>query len=264
MLGKSHLIVGGTAWLVAASTIPEALGRPSLRPAELGVGAVLACGSACAPDLDCPSSSIARCLGPVSYLTSRLVARLSLGHRQGTHSILAVALVALGMTAAVASSDGRIVKLGIAFLCSSLLYRVLLDGRGVVCAVLAAATAATLVTVAPESDYFAAAVVVGYLSHILPGDLVTVEGVPHPFWPLARDRRMRLPIIGCTDSRREHLIAAACGLLATWLLATSVFLPLWRDARPGPHPKIANSSPRRDDESSPRLGRAPAPMVIAR
>jgi membrane-bound metal-dependent hydrolase YbcI (DUF457 family) len=185
LLGKSHLIVGGTVWLLTATAAPELLGRPTLRPAELGCGVVVAMGSACAPDLDCPNSSIARCLDPVSYLASRVVAKLSLGHRQGTHSLLAALLITLGATAAVTSSSGRFVELGIAFLAASLVYRVLLDGRGVVCAVLAAATAATLVTIAPEPGYFAGAVIVGYASHIIPGDLVTVEGVPHPLWPLA-------------------------------------------------------------------------------
>lgn len=127
MLGKSHLVLGSTAWLVAATTAPELLGRPS--PAELGCGAVIAAGAACAPDLDCPNSSIARSLGPVSYVVSRVVAKLSLGHRQGTHSLLAVLLVALGVSAGAASSSRRFVELAVAFLAASLLYRVLLSAR---------------------------------------------------------------------------------------------------------------------------------------
>jgi membrane-bound metal-dependent hydrolase YbcI (DUF457 family) len=121
-----------------------------MSPAELGCGAVLACGFGIAPDLDCPSSSIARFAGPLSYGVSKLVAKIALGHRQGTHSLLAVIAVALGVTAAVHSPDARWVELGIAFLCASLLFRVLLDGRGLVCVAVAAPTPATRVTHAPE------------------------------------------------------------------------------------------------------------------
>jgi membrane-bound metal-dependent hydrolase YbcI (DUF457 family) len=226
-MGRSHILLSSASWLAVASAAPDLLGSSRLSPAELGCGAVLACGAAVAPDLDCPSSSISRCLGPVSQVASRhLVAKIALGHRQGTHSLLAVILVALGVIAAVHSSDARWFELGIAFLAASLIFHVLLDGRGVVCAALAAATAVTLVTIAPQPAFCAGAVIVGYLSHIA-ADLVTVEGVPHPLWPLVRKRRMRVPLIGRTDSWREHAIAAVFGAVAVWLLATAVFLPAW-------------------------------------
>jgi membrane-bound metal-dependent hydrolase YbcI (DUF457 family) len=199
-----------------------------MSPAELGCGAVLACGFGVAPDLDCPSSSIARFAGPLSHGVSKLVAKIALGHRQGTHSLLAVLLVAFGVILGVHSSDARWVELGLAFISASMLFRVLLDGRGLVCVALAAATAAALVTIAAEPGYFAAAAIVGYISHIFPGDFWTIEGVPSPLWPLDRKRRMRFPLLGHTDGWREHVIAAALGLLAAWLLATAVFLPAWK------------------------------------
>jgi membrane-bound metal-dependent hydrolase YbcI (DUF457 family) len=261
-MGRSHILLSSASWLAVASAAPDLLGSSRLSPAELGCGAVLACGAAVAPDLDCPSSSISRCLGPVSQVASRhLVAKIALGHRQGTHSLLAVILVALGVIAAVHSSDARWFELGIAFLAASLIFHVLLDGRGVVCAALAAATAVTLVTIAPQPAFCAGAVIVGYLSHIA-ADLVTVEGVPHPLWPLVRTRRMRFLLIGCTDSWREHAIAAVFGVLSVWLLATTVFLPVWRQApananaavrapsrRPAVvHSSTAPASPRRTAE----------------
>jgi membrane-bound metal-dependent hydrolase YbcI (DUF457 family) len=148
--------------------------------------------------------------------------------RQGTHSLLAVLLVAFGVIVGVHSPDARWVELGIAFLSASLLFRVLLGGRGLVCVALAAATAAALVTIAPEPGYFAAAIIVGYISHIFPGDFWTVDGIPSILWPLDRKRRMRFPLLGHTDGWREHAIASACGLLAVWLLVSTVFMPAWK------------------------------------
>jgi membrane-bound metal-dependent hydrolase YbcI (DUF457 family) len=207
VLGRSHLLLGATSWLAIASAAPDLLGSSRLSPAELGCGAVLACGAAVAPDLDCPSSSISRCLGPVSLLASRhLVAKIALGHRQGTHSLLAVLLVAFGVIVGVHSPDARWVELGIAFLSASLLFRVLLGGRGLVCVALAAATAAALVTIAPEPGYFAAAIIVGYISHIFPGDFWTVDGIPSILWPLDRKRRMREPVVAGPEHVANHAV----------------------------------------------------------
>jgi len=56
--------------------------------------AALGAAAALLPDLDIESSMVSNSLGPVTRLVSRGVAAVSGGHREGTHSLLALVLVA--------------------------------------------------------------------------------------------------------------------------------------------------------------------------
>ncbi|HEX7461737.1 MAG TPA: metal-dependent hydrolase, partial [Dermatophilaceae bacterium] len=54
----------------------------------------LGAAAALLPDLDIESSTVSNSLGPVTRLISRVVALVSGGHREGTHSLAALAFVA--------------------------------------------------------------------------------------------------------------------------------------------------------------------------
>src|SRR5450755_3420121 len=104
MMGRSHVLVGGAGYLTLAAMAPGALGH--LPPAQLAAGAVCAGAASLLPDLDCPGSTIARALGPLSDLLARLVSLIGGGHRNGTHSLLAWLAVSVGFTLALGTRHG--------------------------------------------------------------------------------------------------------------------------------------------------------------
>jgi membrane-bound metal-dependent hydrolase YbcI (DUF457 family) len=224
-MGRGHQAVGAASFLVFGSAA-AALAGQSLSPTELGCGALVASGASLAPDLDCPQATIARSLGPLTQGLSRVVAKLSGGHRHGTHSFLATVLVGIGLGTALYGSEGRYVALAVVFLCASLCLRLMTEAKGLVCASLAGIVALVITTLAPDPLWLLVAVVVGYLSH-LAADFITVEGIPL-FWPILR-KQHSIAFIGHTESFREKLVARGCGLLSVYLLVVTV-LPMWQAA----------------------------------
>jgi inner membrane protein len=97
MMGKTHSMVGGAAWLGALAAIPTL--RHGL-PALIG-GWGIAYLAALGPDIDLPRSTITNMLGPVTRGIYRVLEALGVKHRGFTHSIVATVLVALAMSACV-------------------------------------------------------------------------------------------------------------------------------------------------------------------
>lgn len=182
MLGKSHMTIGALGFVAAANPLLHTLGQ-QLTPAELACGTAVAAGAAMLPDLDHPQATVSRSLGPVSYLLSRGVARAAGGHRQGTHSLLAVGLVGLGTSALLAASSSLLVPWLLTFVCVSLVCRILLEqANDLTSAVVAALAAVGLLAITPNFDWLPVAITFGYALH-LAADAVTQEGVPLG-WPL--------------------------------------------------------------------------------
>lgn len=90
LLGKTHLTIGGAAWLgvVYSPLTPGIHGW-----AALAGGWFLAALGALEPDIDTKQSMASQMFGPLSRGVSYLIRELFGGHRKITHSILGAALV---------------------------------------------------------------------------------------------------------------------------------------------------------------------------
>lgn len=176
MLGRNHALSGAVAWLAVA---PAATGLPA---DELAVGGLVCAGAALAPDVDHPGSSVSRRLGLAGQATGAAVNAVA-GHRGITHSLLFVALAAVGAWAVVAVpatplpaaiTAGVIVALGARLLAAPLRSR-----RAALLSLAGGAATVGLVysgTVA-LGWWFTAAVAGGVALH-LAGDLATDSGIP--------------------------------------------------------------------------------------
>lgn len=91
MLGRDHALSGAAAF-TAAAPLFHVTGIP------VAVGAVLTAGAALLPDFDCPGSTVAREFGFFTRAFAWMVARLSGGHRHGTHTLLGAAAFTVAVT----------------------------------------------------------------------------------------------------------------------------------------------------------------------
>lgn len=245
MLGRSHLITGACGFLGVVTPAAAAYGSP-LTPAEIACGTLVAAGAAMLPDLDHPQATVSRSLGPVSWFASRLISRLAGGHRNGTHSALAVALVAFTTNGLILSHPHNLwIPFLLSFLCVSLVCRVLLDAQNdLTSAACAAVLSAGLVAVTPDFSWLGIAITTGYALH-LAGDAITKEGVPL-LWPL---NRTRFRVAGITTGgRMERGVAAVCGALVAVLAWSLVLSPAIAATHGDPRPPTA----------APALASAPA------
>ena len=92
MMGKTHEMVGGAAWLGACAAIP-ALGHIGWLAILGGWG--LAYTAGLGPDIDHPKATITNLLGPVTRGIHNLLSALGVKHRGATHSFFAAGLVSL-------------------------------------------------------------------------------------------------------------------------------------------------------------------------
>jgi membrane-bound metal-dependent hydrolase YbcI (DUF457 family) len=227
MMGKSHLLLGSAGFLAVGAPVLHALGT-SLDPAQLAAGTVVCAGASMLPDLDHPQATVSHSLGPVTEHLSHLVAKLSGGHRHGTHSILFALLVTFGLRAAFAATSGPWLALGICFFFASLVVKVLTESRGVIAAIISAIIACTLVALAPGQDWIPWVVGLGCLLHDF-GDVLTPESVP-PFWPLS-GRKISLHVIGHSGDRREWAIGIACTVAICLLGWSKIYAPIYQHER---------------------------------
>jgi membrane-bound metal-dependent hydrolase YbcI (DUF457 family) len=86
MLGRTHALSGAAAWLAAAPLMPFPLAQVAAGTAVAAVGALL-------PDLDHPQAKATRVLGPLRYPVAHLIAKVSGGHRAGTHYLVTALIV---------------------------------------------------------------------------------------------------------------------------------------------------------------------------
>lgn len=214
MLGRSHVATGAAGFLAAVAPAYALTGN-ALSPGEVACGTLVAAGAALLPDLDHPKATVSRAMGPFSWFASRAISKLAGGHRNGTHSLLALALVG-GGAAAVATTGSLVGAFLLCFLCVSLVARLFLDGfNDVTSAIVAAVVSAGLLAVTPNFDWLPIAVAGGYALH-LAGDAITKQGVPLA-WPLSKSRfRFGLVRTGGTLERYISIGAGVAVAVLTW------------------------------------------------
>jgi membrane-bound metal-dependent hydrolase YbcI (DUF457 family) len=98
MMGKTHEMIGGVAWLGILAALP------ALSHAGIGgiIGGWYIAGlAALGPDIDHPRATITRLLGPLTRGINKLLLMMGVKHRGMTHSLFATGMVALVFTACV-------------------------------------------------------------------------------------------------------------------------------------------------------------------
>lgn len=226
MLGRSHVALGAAGFLGVVAPVSLSLGHP-MSPGELAAGTVVAAGASLLPDLDHPQATISRSLGPVSWVASRLISAISGGHRNGTHSLLALGLVGAGAHLLVLSGS-LIGAYAVIALCCALVLRLfggMSELMGIACAL---AGAAGVLALSSSLGWLTVAVAGGYALHII-GDMLTREGVPLA-WPLMRTRT-RLGLMR-TGGTLEGLVSIACGLMVAVFAWVSILSPAIALAHP--------------------------------
>lgn len=209
VMGPSHAMSGAASGAAVAVAAAYSTGIPVDATSTVVLAGVTA-GAAVLPDLDHPSGTAARTLGPVSRLLSVFINRASSmfaeatgaqgrrvgGHRTATHTLLFAAVTAAVTWCAVDLGDQR-VTIGIfatlVLLALHSLVRPVVRKWGSVGAVVIAVVLTLLVTrdmpgmLSPS--VMATAVGVGCVVHCA-GDAVTRSGVPFfaPFVPVGGDR----------------------------------------------------------------------------
>lgn len=234
MLGRDHALLGGLGFLVVAPTL---LHDPSWQ--ELGVGCVTSAAFALLPDLDEPGSTVSRKLGPLSRSVSQVTNVVAGGHRQATHSLFFVALVALATRLALLSSLTVVLIVAASFL---LVFRMLLPRAlryvplvGVATMVPTAGSAYWAYHLAapaaglavPSSEWLLLATAGGCVWHLV-GDCCTVEGIPLFFVPgveSLKHFRIAIPIVGHTGSARESLLGGIMGVALLWMAYVLILTP---------------------------------------
>lgn len=224
MMGRSHALSGAAGWLALAPPLATAADIP-MDPAALAAGAVVTAGAALLPDLDHPSSTVARALGPVSQLLAVAIATLAGGHRQATHSLAFVAAAAGGLWAATLTPAADVITVAVGGLCVGLAVRALgpqrMRGGGVIDLTLVAWTLALTgigwFHLGPVA-WLPAAVALGAALHIA-GDCLTPQGCPL-LWP--HPARHAWPVLSRTGGPAEAVITAGLGLLVAYLAYTAL------------------------------------------
>jgi len=89
MLGRDHALSGALVFAALGPTL-------HVTGEHLAAGVLLTAGAGCLPDIDHPDSTIARSFGFLTEAFAWLVARLSGGHRHGTHSLFGIAVFTVG------------------------------------------------------------------------------------------------------------------------------------------------------------------------
>lgn len=182
MMGRSHLVSGVLAWEVVALETHQT-------PAQMITGLVLVPCAALLPDIDHRGATVSRTYGPVTAGASWVIAKLSGGHRNGTHSAFGVLMLG-------------------ALLQACALHRTALWSQVLLCAVLIPTLAAGVRVFRIRGwvdDMAAVPLVIGtvFLSGInlqavpiammtgcavhIVGDCLTNSGCPI-LWPLTKDR----------------------------------------------------------------------------
>lgn len=230
---------GAAAWLAITTNVnlgPVNLGFGlfDMNQGETLAGAIVCAGAAMLPDADHQSATIARSLPPISNVVTKVVATVSGGHRNGTHSIIGILAIALlAWIADKWSMDTAafgVVYPGaavLAVLLISFAVKTMKFMPAVFCWVIALAGAGFVGVNAPdERSWFFLAVVLGAAVHIV-GDMLTIGGV-NWLWPIkikAPRWFRRLPVIGgCwkANGRIAVPVLGETGSNAEWVLASAL------------------------------------------
>lgn len=232
-MGHTHALSGAVAGLAVVYFLGHSADAYTLAPMFAAVGA----GAALMPDLDHPSSTAARSLGPLSRVVARVLRTLSGGHRKGTHSIIGTLLSTAVFAALVVWLPKELAPYATGSIAAAAAVALLgpviagyVAAVGVGTAVPGAAGSVVGLAVGVAVGFglhdnpgswtaLTVAYGIGYLAH-LAGDLFTRDGVPLA-WPVAGP--MRLAYLR-TGSFTENMIvvptltlAMAVGLLGAYL-----------------------------------------------
>lgn len=215
MMGRNHVLVGMAGWLVAAPPIAAAAGYP-LTAGQVAAGTLLCGGTALLPDIDHPNSTVAHTLGPITQGLCSVVAAISGGHRQKTHTLVFAA--GMGVAMYFFLQLGWVAVFSLFFLCSAWALRLLgpakvkygLFGFGV--PAVAGLLSWYIANTFPPEWWMLWAVVGGSLMH-LAGDIVTKGGVPL-FWPIPG--RIGFGLIR-TNGMVEQVLTPVLIVLVLWL-----------------------------------------------
>lgn len=98
MMGAHHAACGAAAWVALTSTVTIdfpfhmqlGLGLFDVSPVAVVTGALLTAGAALLPDADHHNATIAHSMPPVSNVIVAGIAKVSGGHRHGTHSFIGI------------------------------------------------------------------------------------------------------------------------------------------------------------------------------
>lgn len=82
MMGRAHAASGAAGWLAACAGL-AVLEQP-VTMSTVVVGAAVSAGAALVPDIDHPSSTVARTIGPITQLLARGFSRLAAGVRMAS------------------------------------------------------------------------------------------------------------------------------------------------------------------------------------
>ncbi|MBW4041216.1 MAG: metal-dependent hydrolase [Acidobacteria bacterium] len=249
MMGVNHATSGAAVWFAATAALPS-LGTDAypLSPAGILSGAVVCAGAALLPDADHHSGTISHSIPVIGKLVARSIEDASGGHRHGFHTILAGALVTL-LAVLIGRFTMPIPGLGtvpigpaiatIALICFAVKARELVPSWTAAWGIGILAAAAVVVFAPDNPTWFPIAVGLGFLTHIA-GDLLTVEGVPSPTWPVQitppklwdrtpvlnaiwkRNGYISVPLLGHAGSWRETVLGAALGLYCVYAVVVVV------------------------------------------
>lgn len=192
MMGHQHALGGVAAWLAALPVVHAATGP--LTPGQAALGAVLAAGGGMVPDLDQRGSTVGRTYGPVTNVLARAVGFIAGGHRNGTHSLLGLAVT--GALVFVVATTGW--QWATVWLMLGVGIRGLRKGKHPWYAAIGLAGFAGMVTLlvaAADVDPVVAlvgGVTLGAASHVAL-DGLTPQGVPL-LWPFSK-RRFSIPLV---------------------------------------------------------------------
>ena len=248
-MGVNHATSGAAVWFAATAALPS-FGTDAYPLAAAGVlsGAVVCAGAALLPDADHHSGTISNSIPVVGKLVARTIADASGGHRHGFHTILAGAIVTL-LAVLVGRFTTQLPALGtvpigpaiatIGLIAFAVKARELVRtwtaawGIGIV-------AAGAVVVFAPDNPtWFPIAVGLGFVTHIA-GDLLTVEGVPSPTWPVQirppkvwartpglnaiwkRNGYIAVPVLGKAGSWRETILGSLLGLYCVYAVIVVV------------------------------------------
>ncbi|MHB1762636.1 MAG: metal-dependent hydrolase [Acidimicrobiales bacterium] len=179
-----------------------------LHPAvALGFGAGVA-GAGMIPDIDEPGSAVAHLAEPLTGVVAWFTKRIAGGHRQASHSLLAVGIVAAGCYGLQHLDIARgvpaaVIPLGFAY---ALAIRGILPfgaRPGHLMALVVGGAAAYGVVHYLGASWVWMAIGLGWWMHLV-GDMLTSGGVPL-FWP--DKRHVSWPVLGHTNSTRESIFA---------------------------------------------------------
>lgn len=248
MMGQSHAVTGAAAWVAVSCTVPGALGLHPMPLNGVLLGAVVCAGAALLPDADHPHATIAHSIPVLGKAGANAVSGIAGGHRHGTHSLVAVALMfglAWVLQFAVIRPDwwfapvwwGAAVTVTPLTAFSLKVLKAVASWRS---AWLVGVPLGLLVGfLAPDyPGWVSWALVIGFITH-LAGDFLTIGGLPL-LWPLnpkppkafhhmpvvrlvwMRNGYFAFPILWKTGSVLEWMFIALVWAYMLWIIAAQL------------------------------------------